>query len=64
MKKSKFTLQEIKDAARAMQVFGGGFMKALGLALERADIENTEKIINNWEEDIIKYIDFSKITEV
>lgn len=41
--------------AEAWIKFGGGFLKALGLALEKADGENAPKILRTWANYIESY---------
>ena len=56
----KYTKKEIKQIAQAMQMYGGSFMKCIGMALERADENNTIKILETWSEEVEKYYEFSK----
>ena len=56
----KYTQEEIQAIAKAMQTYGGIFMKCIGMALERADKNNTVKILETWSEDVEKYYKFSK----
>ena len=56
----KYTKKEIQAIAESMKKDGGKFMKIIGLALERADQNNTVKILETWSEDVEKYYEFSK----
>ena len=60
IEKMKYTQEEIQAIAQAMQTYGGSFMKCIGMALERADQNNTVKILETWSEDVEKYYKFSK----
>ena len=44
------------EVATAMQKFGGGFVKALGKALIRADSDNTRRIKEAFPEYWAKYL--------
>ena len=56
----EYTKKEIQKIARSMQTYGGSFMKCIGMALERADKNNTIKILETWSEEVEKYYEFSK----
>lgn len=44
----------------AMLTFGGGFIKALAAAAQRADQENFRKIKETWAEEWAKYAEMAK----
>ncbi len=43
-------INEVTAVAKAMKVYGGSFVKALGEALLRADPYNVHKIYTTWPE--------------
>jgi len=47
---------EIYQVATAMEMFGGGFVKALSKALIRADSDNTQRIKKAFPEYWAKYL--------
>jgi hypothetical protein len=54
---SIYKLEEEKCiVAENMQQFGGGFVKALGVALSRADMINARKIKDTWPEYWAEYL--------
>lgn len=56
--KQSYTADQVQLAAQGMIKYGGSFSQHLGEALLRADRENTEKILTNWEDDIEKHLKF------
>lgn len=46
---------KISIAAHNMIKYGGSFHSSLGRALLVADIENKNKILNEWGEDVQRY---------
>ena len=52
--------QEVIEASKIADVFekyGGSFTQALGVALYRADANNTIKILTTWEADVKEFIE-------
>jgi len=48
------------NVARAMGIYGGGFVKALAECIRRADRTNLLKIKNTWPEYWQEYLEHSK----
>jgi hypothetical protein len=46
---------EVLMVGEAMRKYGGGFVRALGIALQQADSENTQKIKDTWADYWAKY---------
>ena len=55
----KYTTKQHRIISDNMIKYGGSFMKAIGEALSRADLENTEKLENAFPEEFEKYLGFS-----
>jgi len=51
---------EARIVAENMQNYGGGFVKALGNALWRADLDNTRRIAEAFPEYWQKYLNWGK----
>lgn len=55
---ANFTEKQLQTAAANMIAYGGSFMQNIGKALQRADRENTQKIIQCWGNDIKNYLKY------
>lgn len=47
---------ETEKIAEAFEKYGGSFIKALWIALYKADAINTAKILLGWEKEVKEYI--------
>ena len=54
--KTMYTRNEVQTISRNMIRYGGGFFKLIGDALQRADEENTNKLIKAFPDECIKYL--------
>lgn len=55
-----FTHADVHSAIRCMERYGGGFASALSLALQRADSENYERLVEAFPDLIERYRNFDK----
>jgi len=58
--KKKFVIGEKQTVANNMVKYGGSFARSLGVALNRADSENTYKIHKAWPELWERYLNMGK----
>lgn len=57
-----FTHADVQNAARCMERFGGGFATALSVALQRADSDNLQRLVEAFPDMIERYRNFDKAT--
>ena len=51
---------EAAKVREAIRIYGGGFMQALGNAMDMADHNNLYKIRETWSKEWKQYLDMSK----
>jgi hypothetical protein len=53
---------DVYEIIQALKFYGGGFMQALAEALARADMQNQNKILTAWENEINNIMQLHKPT--
>lgn len=51
-----YTRDEIQTISKGMIKYGGSFFKLIGEALQRADKENTDKLVKAFPDECLKYL--------
>ena len=51
---------ECRIVRKAIRVYGGSFMQAIGDALDLADIYNLQKIRATWNREWLQYLEMGK----
>ena len=52
------TPEQLHEVSENMIAFGGSFMRHIGRALQKADQENTKKILHLWGHEITQYLKY------
>ena len=55
--------KEAKQVRKAIRVYGGSFMQALGNAMDYADFNNLGKIRSTWDEDWERYLKMAEMMD-
>lgn len=55
--------KEARAVRRAIRVYGGSFIQAIGDAMDLADSNNLKKIRETWNKEWKQYLDMSKHME-
>ena len=56
--------EEARKVRSAIRVYGGSFMRAIGNAMDMADIHNLHKIRDTWSKEWKQYLDMSKHIQI
>ena len=48
---------------KAIRVYGGSFMQALGIAMDYADVHNLAKIRETWNKEWLQYLEMAEIMD-
>ena len=55
--------KEARQVRKAIRVYGGSFMQALGSAMDCADSNNLAKICATWNKEWNQYLDMAEIMD-
>jgi predicted nucleic acid-binding protein len=62
MKAQHMTHDELLNAARCMERYGGSFAEAIAVAFYKADAYNTQRLVDGFPELFERYYNFGKET--
>ena len=55
--------KEAQQVRKAVRVYGGSFMQAIGNAMDYADVQNLAKIRSTWNEEWQQYLEMAGLMD-